>query len=189
MLPEDRMLKFWIHENHAPKDVAVIHKIEFSARNLTSNAGLFLLLEHARKNGIFDLINNDLVFENASTNKIKMNHIKTMLCGTLIGIDKLERLKLLQSDPLINEFDISIKEPETVSRFLGNFSYKTTQMLREINFKVFRKLLRRSKLKSITIDIDSSVVNVEGHQEGTAKGYNPKKPGNPCYNIQFTFCD
>ena len=62
-------------------------------------------------------------------------------------------------------------------------------MLREINFKVFRKLLRRSKLKSITIDIDSSVVNVEGHQEGTAKGYNPKKPGNPCYNIQFAFCD
>jgi hypothetical protein len=167
----------------------VINKIEFSARNLTSNAGLLLLLEHARKNGIFDLIDNDLVFKNGSTNKIKMNHIKTMLCGNLIGIDKLERLKLLQSDPLINEFDISIKEPETVSRFLGNFSYKTTQMLREINFKVFRKLLRRSKLKSITIDIDSSVVNVEGHQEGTAKGYNPKKPSNPCYNIQFAFCN
>ena len=167
----------------------MINKIEFSARNLTSNAGLFLLLEHANKNGIFDLIDNDLVFENTSTNKIKMNHIKTMLCGNFIGIDKLERLKLLQSDPLINEFAISIKEPETVSRFLGNFSYKTTQMLREINFKVFRKLLRKSKLKSITIDIDSSVVNVEGHQEGAVKGYNPKKPGNHCYNLQFAFCD
>jgi DDE family transposase len=167
----------------------MINKIEFSARNLTSNAGLLLLLEHASKNGIFDLIDHDLVFENASTNKIKMNHIKTMLCGNFIGIDKLERLKLLQSDPLVNEFAISIKEPETVSRFLGNFSYKTTQMLREINFKLFRKLLRKSKLKSITIDIDSSVVNVEGHQEGAVKGYNPKKSGNRCYNIQFAFCD
>ncbi len=167
----------------------MINKIEFSARNLTSNAGLLLLLEHASKNGVFDLIDHDLVFENASTNKIKMNHIKTMLCGNFIGIDKLERLKLLQSDPLVNEFAISIKEPETVSRFLGNFSYKTTQMLREINFKLFRKLLRKSKLKSITIDIDSSVVNVEGHQEGAVKGYNPKKPGNRCYNIQFAFCD
>jgi hypothetical protein len=112
-----------------------------------------------------------------------------MLCGNFIGIDKLERLKLLQSDPLVNEFAISIKEPETVSRFLGNFSYKTTQMLREINFKLFIKLLRKSKLKSITLDIDSSVVNVEGHQEGAVKGYNPKKPGNRCYNIQFAFCD
>ena len=165
------------------------NRIEFSARNLTSNAGLLLLFDHARRNGVFNLIDHVLVFENQSTNKIKMNHIKTMLCGNLIGIDKLERLKLLQSDPLINEFDLSIKEPETVSRFLGNFSYKTTQMQREIDFKVFGKLLKKRKQTAITIDIDSSVVNVEGHQEGTAKGYNPKKPGNPCYNLQFAFCD
>ncbi len=148
----------------------MINKIEFSAKNLTSNAELFLLLEHANKNGVIDLIDNDLVFDNTSTNKVKMNPIKTLLCGNFVGIDKLERLKLLQSDPLIIEFAITIKEPETVSSFLGNFSYKTTQMLREINFKVFRKLLRKSKLKSITIDIDSSVVNVEGHQEGAVKG-------------------
>ena len=44
-------------------------------------------------------------------------------------------------------------------------------------------------MTSITIDIDSSVVNVEGHQEGATKGYNPKKHGNRCYNIQFAFCD
>ena len=118
-----------------------------------------------------------------------MNHIKTMLCGHFIGIDKLERLKLLQNDPLIKEYDIQVKEPETVSRFLGNFSFKTTQILRDINFKVFKKLLSKNKLKSIIIDIDSSVINVEGHQEGAAKGYNPKKIGNRCYNIQFAFCD
>ncbi|TFH38413.1 MAG: IS1380 family transposase [ANME-2 cluster archaeon] len=167
----------------------MINKIDFAAKNLTSNAGLFLLLENAKTNGIFELIDTDLVFDNESTNKIKMNHVKTMLCGHFIGIDKLERLKLLQGDPLVNEFGVSVKEPETVSRFLSNFSYKTTHMFREINFKVFKVLLCKSKLTSITIDIDSSVVNVEGHQEGTAKGYNPKKLGNPCYNIQFAFCD
>ncbi len=161
-------------EYYAVKDVEVINKIEFSARNLTSNAGLLLLLVHTSKNGIFNLIDHGLVFENASTNKIKMNHIKTMLCGNFIGIDKLEQVKLLQSDPPVNEFAILIQEPETVSRILGNFRYKTTQMLREINFKLLRKLLRKSKPKSITIDIDSSVINVESHQEGAVKGYNPK---------------
>ena len=30
---------------------------------------------------------------------------------------------------------------------------------------------------------------MEGQKEGTAKGYNPKKLGNPRYNIQFAFCD
>jgi len=57
----------------------MINKIEFSAKNLTSNAGLFLLLEHANKNGIFELIDHDLVFDSTSTNRIKMNHFKTML--------------------------------------------------------------------------------------------------------------
>ena len=33
------------------------------------------------------------------------------------------------------------------------------------------------------------MVNVEGHQEGAIKGYNPKKPGNRCYNLQLAFCD
>ena len=167
----------------------MVNKIDFNAKNLTSNAGIFLLLENAKNNGIFELIEKDLMFDNESTNKIKMNHIKTMLCGHFIGIDKLERLKLLQKDPLITEFGISVKQPETVSRFLGNFTFKTTQMFRDINFKIFKRLLSKSKLKSITIDIDSSVINVEGHQEGATKGYNPKKLGNRCYNIQFAFCD
>jgi hypothetical protein len=66
----------------------VIHKIDFTAKNLTSNAGLYLLLENAKTNGIFELIDNDLVFDNESTNKIKMNHIKTMLhpCGCALSV-------------------------------------------------------------------------------------------------------
>lgn len=46
----------------------MINKIDFKAKNLTSNAGLFLLLENAKSNGIFDFIENDLVFDNDSTN-------------------------------------------------------------------------------------------------------------------------
>ena len=69
------------------KDLIVINIIDFAAKNLTSNAGLFLLLENAKTNGIFKLIDTDLVFDNESTIKIKMNHIKTMLCRHFIGIE------------------------------------------------------------------------------------------------------
>ena len=41
--------------------------------------------------------------------------------------------------------------------------------------KVFNHILSRSRLLKITIDIDPSVIKVEGRQEGSAKGYNPKK--------------
>jgi hypothetical protein len=105
--------------------------------------------------------------------QIKMNYIKTMLCGNFLSASlgdwnrqtgmaetAAKRSFDLLSTLEANEFAISIKEPETVSRFLGNI---TIQIVIEINFKVFIKLLRKHKLKSITIDIDSSVVNVEDH--------------------------
>jgi hypothetical protein len=57
----------------AKRDLIVINKIDFAVKNLTSDAGLFLLLENAKTNGVFELIDHDLVFENTSTNKIKMN--------------------------------------------------------------------------------------------------------------------
>jgi hypothetical protein len=93
----------------------VIHKIVFAVRNLTSNAVLYLLLENAKANEIFNLINTVLVFDRPSTNKIKMNHIKTMLCGLYIGIDRLERIKLLQGDPLVEAFEISVKQPDRMT--------------------------------------------------------------------------
>ena len=86
------MLKFEEEKNKQEKGrIVMINKIDFAARNLTSNAGLFLLLENAKANDIFELIDIDLVVENESTNKIKMNHIKTLLCGHFIGIDKYEK--------------------------------------------------------------------------------------------------
>jgi hypothetical protein len=52
--------------------------------------------------------------------------------------------------------------PQIVSRSLGNLSYKHTQMLRGIKFKLIRKLWRMSKFKFITINIYSSVANIGG---------------------------
>lgn len=99
-----------------------------------------------------------------------MHHFKTMSEDICLKLKILERLKLLREDPLADELDISVKEPETVSRFLNNFSHKQTRKFREINFEVFNKLLLKRRLNSITIDMNKSVVYTEGHQVGTTKG-------------------
>ena len=38
----------------------MVNKIDFNTKNLTSNAGIFLLLENAKNNGIFELIEINL---------------------------------------------------------------------------------------------------------------------------------
>ena len=167
----------------------MINKVEFTAKNLTSNAGVLPLLNYTDEQGIFQDIDEMLVFDSKSTEEIKMNHLKALICGGFIGANKLERFLLLKSDPLIKECGINVREPENISRFLYNFSFKTTQMLRDINFRAFKRLLKKKKLKNIVIDIDSRAVNVEGNQEGAVKGYNPGYTGNNCYNILMAFCD
>ncbi|HAG11822.1 MAG TPA: hypothetical protein DCK76_10730 [Desulfotomaculum sp.] len=154
----------------------MINKIEFTAKNLTSNAGVLLLLNYTEEQRIFQDFDEMLVFDNTSTEAIKMNHLKTLICGGFVGVDKLERFLLLKADPLIKECGINVRKPENISRFLCNFSFKTTQMLRDINFRTFKKLLKKKKLRKIVIDIDSRAVNVEGNQEGV---HIPPHSGHP----------
>jgi len=77
----------------------MINKVEFTAKNLTSNAGVLLLLNYTEEQKIFQELNENLVFDNKSTEEIKMNHLKTLICGGFIGADKLERFLLLKTDP------------------------------------------------------------------------------------------
>ena len=62
-------------------------------------------------------------------------------------------------------------------------------MLRDINFRTFKKLLKKKKLRKIVIGIDNRAVNVEGNQEGAVKGYNPGHNGNNYSNILMAFCN
>ena len=63
----------------------MINKIEFKAKNLTSNAGLFLMLENTKNNGIFEMIESDLTFdESASINKINRHFPTRNSCAALV---------------------------------------------------------------------------------------------------------
>jgi hypothetical protein len=75
-----------------------IDKIEFTAKNLTSNAGVLLLLNYTEGRRIFQEIDEMWVFDNKSTEAIKMNYLKTLICGGLIGADKLERFLSLKAE-------------------------------------------------------------------------------------------
>ena len=69
----------------------MIDKVEFTAKNLTSNAGVLYSLIIQRNKGYFKQLTEMLVFDNKSTEAIKMNHLKTLICGGFVGADKLDR--------------------------------------------------------------------------------------------------
>ena len=87
----------------------MIDKVEFTAKNLTSNAGVLLLLNYTEEQRILQAIDEMLVFDNKSTEAIKMKHLKTLICGGFVGADKLERfLLLIAQQSMLKEI---MKEP------------------------------------------------------------------------------
>jgi len=63
----------------------MIDKVEFIAKNLTSNAGVLLLLNYAEEQRIFQELDEMLVFDNKSTEEIKMNYLKALICECRCG--------------------------------------------------------------------------------------------------------
>jgi hypothetical protein len=62
----------------------MMNKFYFNAKNLTSNAGILFLPEEVKITDFFNLIEKGLSFDNESTKRINMNHIKTMFCRLLL---------------------------------------------------------------------------------------------------------
>ena len=79
----------------------MIDKVEFTAKNLTSNAGVLLIFNYTEEQRIFQELDEMLVFDNESTEAIKMNYLKTLICGGFVGADKLERFLLLKAEQLM----------------------------------------------------------------------------------------
>jgi len=166
-------------------------KIELraNAKNLTPYSGLYPLLKFVNSEAI-PVINENVFLKSKSMDKIKEKHILSCLALEFIGGEKINRIKLLQKDPLLKKvFGLNVTNPENISRFLKKFDFESTAKMELVNMTLAKKAIKKAKLKHITVDIDSSVKNVEGHQEGAEKGYNPENKGNKCYNIQFAFCE
>ena len=80
----------------------MIDKVEFTSKNLTSNVGVLLLPNYTEEQRIFQELDEILVFDNESAEEIKMNHLKTLICGDFVGADKLERFLLLKAEQVVN---------------------------------------------------------------------------------------
>lgn len=72
----------------------------------------------------------------------------------------------------------------TYSRFFSKFNWKkNTEVFTKLNQWFFEKI----KIKTVTIDLDSTVITRYGEQEGAKRGYNPRKPGRKSHHPLIAF--
>ena len=68
-----------------------------------------------------------------------------------------------------------IPSASTVSWVLASVDSNTADMMVKVVESIPLQRLRDLKIKRVTIDFDGSITATNGHLEGTAVGFNPKK--------------
>lgn len=72
-----------------------------------------------------------------------------------------------------------------VMRLLGRFDQGRNE---QVFGQLYRWLFERLNMDRVTVDLDSSVITRYGQaQEGSRRGYNPKKPGRPSHHPLMAF--
>jgi hypothetical protein len=98
--------------------------------------------------------------------------------GLALGAQRFEHFTRYRRDRLLGEL-LGIERfgsPDTLRRLFLRFGYREVT---EVSERLMRFSLTRMRpiLLGHTLDLDSTVLCRYGEQEGSLKGYNPKKPG------------
>jgi hypothetical protein len=165
-------------------------KHSFTGKNLTAHGGLSPMNKFLSKIGLKEEFNR--LFPTQQYNSLKFLNAQIMMAvifGSLCGINRLSRITNMTFDPLVMRL-LGIKKAfnkDLISTRLKELGERGARKLHGF-FQLFaHDEIRKSGLKSITLDVDSTVFGVCGNQEGVAKGYNPSKKGAKSYHPLIGF--
>lgn len=156
---------------------------EFSEVKLTSYAGLELFDRYLRQTGFNDLVRSAFGKARLGGDFGLIAMVRVLIGLLVVGGRRLEHLKYLAGDPLLHRFARVQAWPtaRTASRWLKRFTMKKVEHLMALNAAVIAQILPRLKLRTLTIDVDGTVVSTGLQVERAERGYNPHRRKVPSY--------
>jgi hypothetical protein len=126
----------------------------------------------------------------SATQILNIQVFSGILFASLCGIYRLSKISKFMQDPLVCKL-LGLKggfEDSNLKTRLAQLGERGANDLLEMQLSLTKQWVSKSGLSRITIDCDSTEETVYGHQEGAAKGYNPKNRGKRCYHPLICFC-
>ena len=164
-----------------PLDGSKAIGITFTDKPVTAFGGLALFVAFAQRIGLAAKLAEALPFVLTSPNATSPHHIVlAFLAGVLAGARRFAQLAVLQADVPVRQLFGLRRFPSTATftRFFRRFTPKAiTATFEPLWMSCLDRLPARST--GYTLDLDSSVFERYGTQEGALKGYNPRKRGAP----------
>jgi hypothetical protein len=158
-------------------------RLQFGDEKLTSFAGLELLGRHLRAIGFNERVRRACAGIPLRGDYPFVSVVRLLLAMVLLGARRLRHVRFLSRDPMVLRFSRlrSIPEERTLARWLGRFDRKSLQILGRVSQDLVFDAVRRLKLRTLTLDVDGTVVSTGLQAEWALRGFNPHRRKVPSY--------
>jgi hypothetical protein len=114
-----------------------------------------------------------------------------MVLAVYVGFSRLHHLRFLKGEPMLTGILKVLRLPPqcTFWRFLASLHLGIARQLLEVQRRMRERVWEGAhvQLASVTLDTDTTVHTLFGHQMGGRKSYNPKNKGKKSYQPILTF--
>lgn len=174
-----------------PNRIGVSTPYDFTGKSLTAYGGLLPLATMLEKLGFQQLVEETLTVKRATRVMSMYQFVLAMVMAAYVGFSRLYHLRFLAREPMLTGIlSVGQLPPQcTFWRFLASLHLHVARQLLEVQRRMRERVWAAAnvRLPVVTLDTDTTVHTLFGHQMGARKGYNPKNKGKKSYQPILTF--
>jgi len=164
---------------------------DFEGKNLTAYGGLLPVATMLEKLGFQRVVEETLRVKRITRVMSLYQFVLAMVLALYVGFSRLHHLRLLEREPMLVGILKVLRLPPqcTFWRFLASLHLGIARQLLEVQRRMRQRVWEAAhvRLKSVTLDTDTTVHTLFGQQMGARKGYNPQHKGKMSYQPILTF--
>jgi hypothetical protein len=159
----------------------------FTGKNLTHFGGFFLVQHFFQRLHLRNLLARSIRFRRRNARYTAAESVLALLYPLLVGLGRIDASGVLKRNGVFRYLTGLTTYPDasTMRRFLVRFGTEGLVSFLRLHDALRRRML--ASVKSLILDLDTTVLTVYGRQEGARIGYNPKKRGRPSYHPLLCF--
>jgi hypothetical protein len=174
-----------------PNRIGAATPYDFEAKHLTAYGGLLPVASMLEKLGFQQLLEETLTIKRKPRVMPTWRFVLAMVLACYVGFSRLHHLRFLKREPMLTGILQVVELPgqPTFWRFLAGMHGWVARQLLEVQARLRQRVWEAAnvRLTEVTLDTDTTVHTLFGHQMGGRIGYNPKHKGKPSYQPILTF--
>jgi hypothetical protein len=174
-----------------PNKIGASTPFDFSAKNLTAYGGLLPVATMLEKLEFRQLVEETLTVSRIPRAMSIYQFVLAMVLAMYVGFSRLNHIRFIQREPMLVGIVKVLRLPPqcTFWRFLASLRIHIGGQILKIQRQMRQRVWEAAHigLNAVTLDTDTTVHTLFGHQMGGRKSYNPKNRGKKSYQPILTF--